>query len=62
MQPKFKICIIYFCDLLKNGNFYYAGNFNVAEHIQTEENKAVKVTSHVLMGLALIVMGPALLV
>ncbi|XP_004487793.1 uncharacterized protein [Cicer arietinum] len=38
------------------------GNFNVAEHIQTEENKAVKVTSHVLMGLALIVMGPALLV
>ncbi|CAK8531601.1 unnamed protein product [Lathyrus sativus] len=32
------------------------GNFNVAEHIQTEENNAVKTTSHVLMGLAFIMM------
>ncbi|XP_045790506.1 pupal cuticle protein 36-like [Trifolium pratense] len=35
------------------------GNFNVAEHIQ--ENKAGKATSHVLMGLALIIMGRAIL-
>ncbi|KAK2448572.1 hypothetical protein QL285_007829 [Trifolium repens] len=35
------------------------GNFNVAEHIQ--ENKAVKATSHVLMGFALIIMGRAIL-
>ncbi|KAI5446528.1 hypothetical protein KIW84_014391 [Lathyrus oleraceus] len=32
------------------------GNFNVAEHIQTEENNAVKTTSHVLMSLAFIMM------
>ncbi|KAJ1407719.1 hypothetical protein SESBI_24195 [Sesbania bispinosa] len=37
------------------------GNFNVAEHIQAEESKALKVTSHVLMGLALIILGHALL-
>ncbi|KAK7329522.1 hypothetical protein VNO77_23692 [Canavalia gladiata] len=37
------------------------GNFNVAEHIQAEENKAPKATSHVLMGLAWIIMGRALL-
>ncbi|XP_058727974.1 uncharacterized protein LOC131599721 [Vicia villosa] len=32
------------------------GNFNVAEHIQSEENKALKITSHVLMGLAFMIM------
>lgn len=33
------------------------GNFNVAEHIQNEENQAVKATSHVLMSLVLIIWG-----
>ncbi|RDX79583.1 hypothetical protein CR513_39979 [Mucuna pruriens] len=39
------------------------GNFNVAEHIQkSEESKAPKATtSHVVMGLAIVVMGRALL-
>ncbi|KAE9591648.1 hypothetical protein Lal_00039020 [Lupinus albus] len=33
------------------------GNFNVAEHIEAEESKGLKTTSHVLTGLALILMG-----
>ncbi|KAK7246324.1 hypothetical protein RIF29_41188 [Crotalaria pallida] len=37
------------------------GNFNVAEHIQTEESKAMKATDHVLIGVALILMGRGLL-
>ncbi|KOM29168.1 hypothetical protein LR48_Vigan635s009300 [Vigna angularis] len=39
------------------------GNFNVAEHIQNDENKASPkaTTSHAVMGLAVIVMGRALL-
>ncbi|XLT90331.1 hypothetical protein HN873_012006 [Arachis hypogaea] len=39
------------------------GDFNVAEHIQAEGNRGLKgtKTSNVLMGLALILMGPALL-
>ncbi|KAG4949116.1 hypothetical protein AAZX31_15G137300 [Glycine max] len=37
------------------------GNFNVAEHIQREESKAPKATSHVVMGLAIVMMGRALL-
>lgn len=39
----------------------HAGNFNVAEHIQREESKAPKATSHVVMGLAIVMMGRALL-
>ncbi|XP_027339226.1 keratin, type I cytoskeletal 9 [Abrus precatorius] len=33
------------------------GDFNVAEHIQTEESKAPKATSYVLMGLPFIIMS-----
>jgi len=36
---------------------FHAGNFNVAEHIQAEENQAVKATSHVPMSLVLIIWG-----
>lgn len=46
------IGFIDFCD----EKSFHAGNFNVAEHIQTEENNAVKTTSHVLMSLAFIMM------
>ncbi|KAE9594918.1 hypothetical protein Lal_00013309 [Lupinus albus] len=37
------------------------GNFNVAEHIQTEESKALKTTHHALIGLVLILMWHGLL-
>lgn len=39
------------------------GNFNVAEHVQKEENKAAPkaTTSHAVMGLAVMLMGRALL-
>ncbi|KAK4283415.1 hypothetical protein QN277_000366 [Acacia crassicarpa] len=36
------------------------GNFDVAEHIQDEENSAEKATSQVLLGLGLIIMGRVL--
>ncbi|OIV91673.1 hypothetical protein TanjilG_26526 [Lupinus angustifolius] len=36
------------------------GNFNVAEHIQNEESKGLKATSHVLFVLVLILMGRGL--
>ncbi|XP_019418948.1 PREDICTED: uncharacterized protein LOC109329673 [Lupinus angustifolius] len=37
------------------------GNFNVAEHIQTEESKALKTSHYLMIGLALILMGNGLL-
>ncbi|KAF7813558.1 beta-D-xylosidase 1 [Senna tora] len=33
------------------------GNFDVAEHLKAEENRAHKVTNHVVLGLSLIIMG-----
>ncbi|CAL0309260.1 unnamed protein product [Lupinus luteus] len=37
------------------------GNFNVAEHIQAEESKGLKATSHVLISLVLVLIGRGLL-
>lgn len=48
--------------ILINGDCIYVGNFNVAKHIQAEESKALKATTgHVLIGLALFLMGCGLL-
>ena len=40
---------------------HFAGNFNVAEHIQAEKSNAYKAINHVLYGLGLMVVGLGLL-